>query len=86
METPRQILDLVERFDEHRDAYRSPEYNETQVRQEFIDPFFEAMGWDVRNRGGFAEQFKQVVHEDSIRIGGVAKVPYCRCGDNGNRA
>ena len=75
MEAPKTVLDLVERFDAHRDAYTSPEYNEAQVRHEFIDPLFEAMGWDIHNRLGFAEQFKQVVHEDSIRIGGAAKAP-----------
>lgn len=75
MEVPRTVCDLVERFDNHRAAYTSPEYNEAQVRREFIDPLFEAMGWDIHNRLGFAEQFKQVVHEDSIRIGGVAKAP-----------
>ena len=50
MPIPPKVVDLIERFDEHRDAYRSPEYNETQVRREFIDPMFEALGWDIRNR------------------------------------
>ena len=35
---PPQVLDLVERFDRNRDAYRSPHYNETQLRREFLDP------------------------------------------------
>jgi hypothetical protein len=42
-----------------------------QARREFIDPLFEALGWDAHNRRGFAEQFKRVVHEDTIRIGGA---------------
>jgi hypothetical protein len=29
MPIPPKVVDLIERFDEHRDAYRSPEYNET---------------------------------------------------------
>ncbi len=48
---------------------------ETQVRIEFIDPFFEAMGWDVGNKQGHAEQYKDVVHEDTIKIGGSTKAP-----------
>ena len=36
---PDAIPQLVERFAEHVDAYRSGSYNETQVRREFIDPF-----------------------------------------------
>ncbi len=72
---PSAILALVERFAMHREAYKSPEYNETQVRREFIDPFFKALGWDVDNEKGYAEQWKEVYHEDAVRIGGVTKAP-----------
>ena len=34
MTAPEIIKDLVRRFDEHRDAYRSGKYNETQLRRE----------------------------------------------------
>jgi len=46
---PWPVLDLVDRFDRNRDAYRSPHYNETQLRQEFLNPFFKALGWDMDN-------------------------------------
>jgi predicted type IV restriction endonuclease len=72
---PSAILALVERFAMHREAYKSPDYNETQVRREFIDPFFKALGWDVDNEKGYAEQWKEVYHEDAVRIGGVTKAP-----------
>jgi len=36
------IKDLVERFHRNIDVYKNGKYNETQVRREFIDPFFEA--------------------------------------------
>ena len=75
---PSQVKDLVERFDRNLDAYRSGQYNETQVRIEFIDPLFEALGWDVQNRKGYAEAYKDVIHEDAIKVGGVTKAPdYC---------
>jgi len=66
---------LVERFDDNIDAYRNASYNETQVRREFIDPFFEALGWDVANKAGYAEQYKDVVHEDSVKVGFSLKAP-----------
>jgi len=73
-----QISDLVERFERNVEAYRSPAYNETQLRIEFIDPFFEALGWDVTNKAGYAEQYKDVIHEDAIKIAGATKAPdYC---------
>ena len=43
------------------------QYNETQLRREFLDPFFEALGWDVYNRKGYAEAYKEVIHEDAIQ-------------------
>jgi hypothetical protein len=69
---------LVDRFERNLDAYRSGKYNETQLRREFVDPFFKTLGWDVDNEQGYAEAYKEVIHEDSIRIGGVTKAPdYC---------
>ena len=50
MGAPDAIRELVRRFEEHREAYQSGRYNETQLRREFLDPFFEALGWDVNNR------------------------------------
>ena len=72
---PQIVLDLIERFHTHRDAYKAPEYNETQVRREFIDPFFKALGWDIDNEKGYSQQWKEVVHEDAIKVGGVTRAP-----------
>lgn len=78
MSAPSAVVDLVERFERNVDAYKRPDYNETQVRREFIDPLFEVLGWDVNNRAGFAEQYKDVIHEDAIKVGGATKAPdYC---------
>src|SRR6185437_15057231 len=72
------VLDLVERFERNRDSYKSASYNETQVRREFIDPFFKALGWDIDNEHGYAEAYKDVVHEDAIKVGEATKAPdYC---------
>ena len=64
---PQVILDLVERFERNREAYKSGTYNETQVRREFLDPFFKALGWDIDNKEGYAEDYKDVIHEDAIK-------------------
>lgn len=75
MPAPQLILDLIERFERNKEAYKSGAYNETQVRREFIDPFFEALGWDVNNKAGNAEAYKDVIHEDAVKVGGVTKAP-----------
>jgi predicted type IV restriction endonuclease len=77
-ECPPGVLELVDRFDQHREAYKQQTYNETQVRREFIDPLFEALGWDVDNKAGHAEAYKDVIHEDAIKVGGTTKASdYC---------
>jgi hypothetical protein len=73
--TPSLINDLCERYERNRDAYRSDAYNEAQARQEFINPLFKLLGWDMDNEQGYAEAYKDVVHEDAIRIGGAMKAP-----------
>ena len=75
MPAPQIILELVERFERNIEAYKSGSYNETQVRREFIDPFFEALGWDVNNTAGNAEAYKDVIHEDAVKVSGVTKAP-----------
>ena len=78
MPVPQEIFGLVGRFENNREAYRSGQYNETQLRREFVDPFFKILGWDVNNEKGYAEAYKDVIHEDSIKVGGVTKAPdYC---------
>lgn len=64
------VLQLVDRFDFNIDDYKSGQYKEERVRVEFVNPLFEALGWDVTNTRGHAEQYKDVVHEASVRVGG----------------
>ena len=61
--------------DRNLETYKQGKYNETQVRLEFINPFFEELGWDIANKQGYAEAYKEVVHEDAIKVGGATKAP-----------
>ena len=78
MNIPDKIKKLIETFDYNLEMYKKGSYNETQVRLEFINPFFEELGWDITNKQGHAEAYKEVIHEDGIKVGGVTKAPdYC---------
>lgn len=46
-------------------------YEDTQLRREFVDPLFEELGCDVQNKKGYAEAYKDVIHEDAIKVGGA---------------
>lgn len=78
MTVPNAIYSLIERYERQREAYRSGQYKETRIRVEFVDPFFKALGWDVHNEQGYAEAYKDVIHEDALKIGGATEAPdYC---------
>ncbi len=78
MALPAEVARLIEMFERNREDYLHGRYSETQLRREYIDPFFKALGWDVDNTQGYAEAYKDVIHEDAIRIGSATKAPdYC---------
>ncbi|MBN2398500.1 MAG: restriction endonuclease subunit M, partial [Deltaproteobacteria bacterium] len=74
-DVPQSVLDLIEKFDRNIDEYKNPRYNETQIRVEFVNPFFKALGWDVDNEKGYALAYRDVIHEDEVKVGGATKAP-----------
>ena len=70
---PPEIKELVEKFERNLDAYKNPAYKEEQLKQEFINPFFKALGWDVDNVSGAAPQYRDVIFEDQLRLVAVLK-------------
>ncbi len=73
MSNPIQIL--TERFSHQLDSYKKSDYNEAQTRIDFVNPVFTALGWDVDNKQGLAEPYRQVVYEDALKIN---RAPYKR--------
>jgi predicted type IV restriction endonuclease len=69
------ISELVTRFEEQINSYKSSNYNETLTHRDFIDPFFKALGWNIDNEQGYAEAYCEVIHEDKVKIGGATKAP-----------
>jgi len=77
-DAPQVIHELVAKFDEHQEVYRRGDYNETMLRRDFLDPLFAAMGWDINNKKGYSEAYREVIHEDSLRVELSVKAPdYC---------
>ena len=72
MPIPARLLALVDTFGRNLDSYLDPDYKETELRREFLDPLFAALGWDIDNTAGYAEAYKDVVHEETLKISGVA--------------
>lgn len=78
MGAPDKIKTLVESFHSNLDAYKSNKKNETELRREYLDPFFTELGWDVANDKTYADAYKDVVHEFSIKTKkGIEFPDYC---------
>jgi len=69
---------LVEKYKRVVDDRRVSKYNEEMTKAEFIEPLFEALGWDVRNK----HQREEVTREETVskkrvdygfRIDGIPK-------------
>ena len=75
-EEKRQLLEnLKEKFCENSKQYKSEQYDEANTRADFIDQFFMLLDWDMYNTNSYAEQYREVVREDKVRINGVQKAP-----------
>lgn len=70
-----EVAKLCQYFATNQQSYRAPGVKEAHVRQSLIDPFFEALGWDVRNASMTAPQYREVIPEDSVDVEGQQKAP-----------
>jgi len=64
------IQTLINQFGQNRADYvrASSDYNETQLRTDFLNPFLVALGWDVFNEKQAPQYLCEVVHEDTVEV------------------
>ena len=78
-----ELQSLISKFEKDRNYYLSKGYPEAQVRLDFINPFFNALGWDIENKAQKPPHDRDVIVELSpettkrpdynFRISGVTK-------------
>src|SRR6266566_3061249 len=51
---------LVESFGQRLSELKKSSYVEAQLRDDFLNPFFRALGWDMENRAGLIQQKREV--------------------------
>jgi hypothetical protein len=64
---------LVESFGNRLAELKSADYNEAKLRDDFLNPFFRALGWDMENRAGLIQKEREVEIESATQIGGGRK-------------
>jgi len=66
---------LVEAFDRDKHSIRLDGMNEADLRVQFLDPFFSALGWDVGNRALTPYALREVLAEPASTVRGVSRRP-----------
>jgi hypothetical protein len=61
------ISELVLKFRDNYAQYKMQTYNETQLRADFLDPFFELLGWDIKNNAGKPTNEREVILEEALK-------------------
>lgn len=62
-----EIQNLIAKFEKGLDHYKRKSYNETQLRNEFLDPLFEELGWDIKNKLGQSTGEREVIVEEPLK-------------------
>ncbi|MCL2608805.1 MAG: hypothetical protein FWD94_02740, partial [Treponema sp.] len=65
---------LVSDFERNERQYLSKNFQETETRNRFIDPFFSALGWDF-HQTDVARKFWDVHREFSQKVNSTTKKP-----------
>jgi adenine-specific DNA-methyltransferase len=68
-----QVKSLSERFRRDESEYLKPAYQEAEVRQDFLDKFFVALGWDVYHQHNSNPYEREVRIEKSVMVQGRGK-------------
>ena len=68
MAVPKDVTRLIDNFQTHISDYKKMSYKEDRLRKEYLDPFFEALGWDMANKQGHAEAYKESLSEFAEQI------------------
>ena len=69
----KELSRLVEAFGKRLAELKSADYNEAKLRDDFLNPFFRALGWDMENCAGLIQKEREVEIESPTQIGGGRK-------------
>jgi hypothetical protein len=59
----RSISELIKNFSSHLSDYESNGYLESQLRTDFLDELFKALGWDITNKANLSPFKREVLAE-----------------------
>jgi hypothetical protein len=69
----KELSRLVGKFEYSLAELKAPGYVEAQLRDDFLNPFFRLLGWDLENSAGLIQTRREVEIESRTEIGGGQK-------------
>ncbi len=63
------LQSLIAKFEKDKAHYVSKGYPEAQVRLDFLNPFFKALGWDIENKADKQPHERDIIVELSFSSG-----------------
>ena len=63
-----QLRVLIDAFEKEYAIFKTPKYNEAQLRGDFLDPLLKTFGWDVDNEEAKSQFLRDVIQEESIDV------------------
>jgi hypothetical protein len=65
-----ELTRLVDSFAHNLAEHKNPSYVEAQLRDDFLNPFFAALGWDIANTARLIQKKREVEIESRTQIAG----------------
>ena len=65
-----ELVRLAGIFERGLAEFKGSGYAEAQLRDDFLNPFFRALGWDLENRAGLIQRKREVEIESRTEING----------------
>ena len=69
----KELTRLVGAFRENLSHFKSGDYGEAALRNDFLNPLWRALGWDLENRAGLPQPLREVELETRVDIRGRKK-------------
>jgi len=68
--TKKLLVELLRKYETIREEVIKPGsvYNETQLRNDYLNPFLRLLGWDVENNKGLPQHLREVAHEANVDV------------------
>jgi len=69
----KKLGELVSQFGKRRPHYKSQSYDEAALRNDYLNPFWRALGWDLENLEGLPQSLREVEIESRVDVAGRKK-------------